>query len=112
MAIAKLRCNLCERELQPHCPSPANHTCTWMRCTNHACSAELYDVARGILRHRDGRQEGWDDQPTTDQPPTVTVTEACRHCGRLPDADGDHSCPCPYPDHECPDHGRPPAPNP
>lgn len=28
----------------------------------------------------------------------------CRHCGRLPDEDGDHSCPCPYRDEECPDH--------
>ena len=28
----------------------------------------------------------------------------CAHCGRLPDADGDHSCPCPYSDAECPDH--------
>jgi len=28
----------------------------------------------------------------------------CHHCGKLPDADGDHSCPCPYPDDECPDH--------
>lgn len=30
--------------------------------------------------------------------------QACRHCGSLPDDDGDHSCPCPYRDGECPDH--------
>lgn len=29
---------------------------------------------------------------------------ACRHCGKQPDADGDHSCPCPYTDADCPDH--------
>jgi len=28
----------------------------------------------------------------------------CRHCGKPPDADGDHSCPCPYRDDDCPDH--------
>lgn len=30
--------------------------------------------------------------------------DACRHCGALPEADGDHSCPCPYSDQECADH--------
>ena len=30
----------------------------------------------------------------------------CRHCGRGPDADADHSCPCPYTDAECPGHCR------
>lgn len=34
--------------------------------------------------------------------------DACRHCGRLPEADGDHSCTCPYSDAECPDHPAPP----
>lgn len=29
---------------------------------------------------------------------------ACRHCGKYPEADGDHSCPCPHTDAECPDH--------
>lgn len=28
----------------------------------------------------------------------------CRHCGALAEEDGDHSCPCPYRDEECPDH--------
>lgn len=28
----------------------------------------------------------------------------CPHCGSPPDEDGDHSCPCPYRDEECPDH--------
>lgn len=30
--------------------------------------------------------------------------DTCRHCGKLPEADGDHSCPCPYRDDDCPDH--------
>jgi hypothetical protein len=25
----------------------------------------------------------------------------CDHCGALPDADGDHTCPCPHTDAEC-----------
>jgi len=29
---------------------------------------------------------------------------ACRHCGSPPESDGDHSCPCPYRDDDCPDH--------
>ena len=32
------------------------------------------------------------------------VSSPCRHCGKPPEADGDHSCPCPYRDDECPDH--------
>lgn len=28
----------------------------------------------------------------------------CIHCGRLADEDGDHTCPCPNRDGECPDH--------
>lgn len=35
----------------------------------------------------------------------------CHHCGSPPDADGDHSCPCPYRDEECPDHQRAGAPS-
>ena len=31
----------------------------------------------------------------------------CRHCGKPPEADGDHTCPCPNPDDFCPDHPRP-----
>jgi hypothetical protein len=33
----------------------------------------------------------------------------CHHCGSPPDADGDHSCPCPHRDEDCPDHTRPSA---
>jgi hypothetical protein len=33
--------------------------------------------------------------------------ERCHHCGSLPDSDGDHSCPCPYTDDECPLHPKP-----
>ena len=29
---------------------------------------------------------------------------SCRHCGKPPEQDGDHSCPCPHSDNECPDH--------
>jgi len=28
----------------------------------------------------------------------------CRHCGKLPEADGDHSCPCPKSDEDCTEH--------
>lgn len=72
MAIARLRCNLCEKALAPHCPD-TNHTCTWLRCASPNCTADIYDVHRGLLRHRDGHVEGWDQQPTTDQPPAVDI---------------------------------------
>lgn len=32
--------------------------------------------------------------------------DRCYHCGKLPDADGDHSCPCPYSDEDCPNHSK------
>ena len=28
----------------------------------------------------------------------------CLHCEKPPEADGDHTCPCPYPDDKCPVH--------
>lgn len=37
-----------------------------------------------------------------EEPPAPIVF--CRHCGKPPEADGDHSCPCPYTDDECKDH--------
>lgn len=43
-----------------------------------------------------GHRYGWGNCPNF----------ICWHCGSPPDADGDHSCPCPYRDEECPDHGR------
>jgi len=38
------------------------------------------------------------------RPEASLPVDACYHCGRLPDADGDHSCPCPKRDGECPEH--------
>jgi hypothetical protein len=29
---------------------------------------------------------------------------ACHHCGKTPDADGDHTCPCPFHDNDCKEH--------
>lgn len=49
-----LRCNLCERDLKPHC---ADEHCDWWTCSNRACEARTYDVARGILVHEDGQVE-------------------------------------------------------
>lgn len=72
MATPRLRCNLCEQPLAGHCPT-SNYTCTWLRCTNDQCTAELYDWRVGTLRHTDGTVETWDQQPTTDQPPTVDI---------------------------------------
>lgn len=34
----------------------------------------------------------------------AAAASICRHCGALPEADGDHSCPCPHSDQNCPDH--------
>jgi len=38
---------------------------------------------------------------------TAEEDAPCRHCGKPPEADGDHSCSCPYPNDFCPDHPRP-----
>lgn len=51
-----LTCSLCQRDLAPHCRKDAP-TCDWLRCTNRACDARLYDVHRGILLHEDGAVE-------------------------------------------------------
>lgn len=79
MTTPRLRCNLCEQPLDAHCPD-SNYTCTWLRCRNPECTAELYDWRVGTLRHTDGTIETWDQQPTADQPPTITVND---------DTDGD-----------------------
>ncbi len=34
------------------------------------------------------------------------MTDTCYHCGKEPEADGDHTCPCPYPDGLCPVHDQ------
>jgi hypothetical protein len=72
MATPRLRCTLCEQPLASHCPD-SNYTCTWLRCRNTNCTAELYDWRNGTLRHTDGRVETWDQQPTTNQPPAVDI---------------------------------------
>jgi len=36
------------------------------------------------------------------------MSDSCRHCGKPPEADGDHSCPCPNPDGLCPEHDAAP----
>jgi hypothetical protein len=53
MAVG-FRCSLCERDLVAHCPEGR---CHWWRCTNRACDAATYDLARGLLVHEDGRLE-------------------------------------------------------
>lgn len=40
-------------------------------------------------------------------PDSADCGERCRHCSKPPEADGDHTCTCPYPDDFCPDHPRP-----
>lgn len=74
MATPRLRCNLCVEPLTGHCPD-SNYTCTWLRCTNASCTAELYDWRAGTLRHTDGTVETWGEAETTDQPPVVEINE-------------------------------------
>lgn len=31
----------------------------------------------------------------------AVLTDSCHHCGRMPEADGDHTCLCPMPNSEC-----------
>jgi hypothetical protein len=87
MGAPRLKCNLCEQPLAGHCPD-SNPTCTWLRCRNADCTADVYDWHRGTLRHADGRVEGWDEQPTSDQPPTIDITDDSADDGRpaTPDA--------------------------
>lgn len=96
MAIARLRCNLCEQPLAAHCPD-SNYTCAWLRCTSPNCSADIYDVHRGLLRHRDAHVERWADQPADDQPPTVTIVgeEGPELLNLEDDADGGTATPDP-----------------
>lgn len=37
----------------------------------------------------------------------VILPDICRHCGSGADPDGDHTCPCPYRDEDCPTHTGP-----
>lgn len=37
------------------------------------------------------------------------LSASCHHCGRMPDSDGDHSCPCPSSDSECLEHTADPV---
>lgn len=37
------------------------------------------------------------------------MSESCHHCGRPPDDDGDHTCPCPLTDSECFEHTADPV---
>jgi hypothetical protein len=48
------------------------------------------------------------DTPDIPTQINAVLRRLCHHCGAPDDPDGDHTCPCPYPDHTCPHH--PPAP--
>ena len=74
MATPRLRCNLCEQPLHGHCPD-SNYTCTWLKCRNTSCTADLYDWQHGTLRHTDGTVERWADVETTSQPPVIEVND-------------------------------------
>ena len=50
-----LSCNLCGRELKPHCGE--KNRCDWWTCSNTNCDAVRYDVRGGRLLHRDGSVE-------------------------------------------------------
>lgn len=39
----------------------------------------------------------------------AVLAASCHHCGRLPDDDGDHTCPCPRSDSECLEHTADPV---
>lgn len=81
----KLLCTQCEHPVTRHCPD-TNPVCAWVVCRNPRCTAHTYDLHRGLLRHTDGTIETWDDQPTTTQPPTVTVEDETDGRPATPDA--------------------------
>lgn len=46
-----LTCSLCDVDLTIHC----GHTCcTWLRCRNAECEADMFDVDAGSLLLRSG----------------------------------------------------------
>lgn len=46
-----VRCAMCPGIMVDHCASPG---CTWMRCINALCAADLLDIATGRLRLNTG----------------------------------------------------------
>ena len=46
-----LICSRCEHTLTIHC---GNTSCTWLRCRNTECQADMYDVDAGALLLRSG----------------------------------------------------------
>lgn len=44
------------------------------------------------------------EMPAAETGPYIRIIPSCYHCGKMPDADGDHDCSCPNPDGSCPAH--------
>lgn len=76
-------------------------------CANCGEKVEVLVTGEPTLRQTDDGgwmvvipADGWD----WDLHKMGHIESRCRHCGQGPEVDGDHSCPCPYPDADCPDH--------
>lgn len=74
MARAAIRCTGCNTPLKLHCPE-SNVTCTWLACLNAGCTIRYFDTDRGLIQYTDGHVETWAEQPTTTQPPTITIDD-------------------------------------
>lgn len=66
--------------------------------TERGVIAVVVQVSDGRAFCRTPHATGWFDVGT------LAPIEGCRHCGQTSDPDGDHSCPCPHSDEDCPDH--------
>lgn len=74
MAQGAIHCSECDQALAFHCPD-SNVNCTWLACHTAGCSVRYYDVGRGLVQHTDGTVVGWDDMPTTTEPPVITIED-------------------------------------
>lgn len=79
-------------------------------CTDDPGHAYSHYDASDDSSWNDGSPAGWqaDVGHQCDEPDCPGLPGACRHCGRTPEEDGDHTCPCPHPDGLCPEHDRAP----
>jgi hypothetical protein len=50
-AAMAVRCPMCPGVMIEHCECPS---CTWLRCDNPRCAADVLDLATGRLRHTSG----------------------------------------------------------
>jgi hypothetical protein len=96
VGMSSSKCSACRRNADPN---EAAHDMAIMR--GEGCGATFTHVL--------ALYPGTEDRVHEMRPDLIVLSirpDLCRHCGKPPEADGDHNCPCPNPDDFCPDHPR------